>query len=364
MKKNRIIGLDILRILSMCGIVGLHIINKGGLINNANIHSIEYYVILSLLVLFYTSVDIFGILSGYLNVDKENIKTSRIIELISILVFWGGITTLVFYLFNISNVKAFGKIEMLKNTFTILAGCRWYIVCYILLFFMIPYINMFCKNIGKDNLKKFLITGFIFFCIIPNIFFMRDLFKLFNGYSPFWLIYCYMLGCYLRLYDINIDKLKCIKYVILLFCCTFIMNSIIRNIGMVIFNKIILGDWFINYISPFTLIMSLLMVLLFTNVNINNDMLKKMVIYLSNASFSVYIIHGHRLIFEYVWSGFFKFLLNYNFVIILFTVPIITFVVYSMCCIIDLFRKLVFKLCRIDTFINFVGSKIDGYLKI
>jgi len=33
MKRN--IGLDILKILSMCGIVGLHIINNGGIYNAA-----------------------------------------------------------------------------------------------------------------------------------------------------------------------------------------------------------------------------------------------------------------------------------------------------------------------------------------
>lgn len=74
MKKERLAGLDILRILSMLGIVGLHIINEGGLRCTLPINSISYFVVMILLTILFTSVNIFALLTGYLNINKENNK--------------------------------------------------------------------------------------------------------------------------------------------------------------------------------------------------------------------------------------------------------------------------------------------------
>ena len=129
--KKRVIGLDLLRIISMLGIIGLHVIGQGGLINNSNIHSIKYYVILLLLVFFYTSVDVFGLLSGYLNISKEKNKYSRFVQLIMILIYYCLLIPSIFYLFNIDNIRDSGYKELLFNYFPILIGRYWYITFYL-----------------------------------------------------------------------------------------------------------------------------------------------------------------------------------------------------------------------------------------
>ena len=68
MKRNN--GLSLLRIISMCGIIGLHLINNGGVINNLNLYSFKFFCILIVTTFFYTSVNVFALLTGYLNVNK------------------------------------------------------------------------------------------------------------------------------------------------------------------------------------------------------------------------------------------------------------------------------------------------------
>ncbi len=357
--KNRIIGLDILRIFSMCGIIGLHIINQGGLIANANIYSINYYVILFLLIICYTSVDIFGILSGFLNIDKEYNKNKRIIELIVILIFYGIVVPVIFYGFNIQNVRNYGMKELIFNIFPILIGRYWYITCYIFLFFMIPYINKFCKLVDRQLLKKLLLIIFILLTVIPNIFGMIDFFKVLNGYSPFWLLYCYMIGAYIKIYNVDISTNRIIKYLCLLFFAQFLINCTIRNVGFIYFNKIVKEDWFINYISPFTLITSILLVMLFLKINIKNSKISKVFIYFSTMAFSVYIIHCHKLIFDYIFKDLFIFLLKYNFVIIFLSIVCAIIIIYIACCLIDEIRKFIFKIFCINKIIDFIGNKMD-----
>lgn len=363
MTENRIIGLDVLRIFSMFGILGLHIIGNGGLLQNAKMTSFSYYIILMLYCIFYTSVDIFGILSGYLNVNKRNNKNNRIIELICILIFYCLIIPTVFYAFNIKNIRSIKDIKtIISNLFPILAGKYWYITCYSFLFFMIPYLNTFCKCIDKKTYKKLLLILFVLFTIIPNFLGMTDIFRILNGYSPFWLIFCYLLGGFIRIYNIDFDTKKIIKIVLILFIVEFVINIIVRNVGFLIFGFVARADWFINYISPFTVTISLLLLLLFKKISIRNQMIIKTLVYLSNMSFSVYIIHCHKIVFDYILKDLFIPILNYNFIIVSFVIALAIILIYMLCCLIDEFRKIIFKIFRIKVLIEKISYKLDRVL--
>ena len=363
MTENRVIGLDVLRIFSMFGIIGLHIVGNGGLLENAHLNSISYYIILLFYCVFYTSVDIFGILSGYLNINKKNNKNIRIVELLCIMFFYCLMVPIVFYVFNLRDIRNTHDIKtIISNLFPVLVGRYWYITCYSFLFFMIPYINAFCKNIDRKTYKMFLTIIFVLFTIIPNFLGMTDLFKILNGYSPFWLIFCYFLGGYIRLYNIDINTKKIIKYILLIFIIEFVMNIIIRIAGFLILGFIVRDDWFINYISPFTLIISALLLLLFKKTIIQNQMINKIIVYLSNMSFSVYIIHCHKIIFDYVLKDLFVPILNYNFIIISSVILLAIILIYLICCFIDEFRIILFKILKINVIIDKIGKMIDTVL--
>ena len=364
MNGRRISGLDLLRILSMFGIIGLHILNQGGLINNLSIYTTKYQIVTIILIVFYTSVNIFAIISGYLNIKKIYNRSNRIIELVFIMLFWCIVITMIFYLFNISNFRDYGLSGIKQGLFPILYGRYWYITCYFLVFFMIPYINKLCTSLKKENFKKLLIILFVLLSVIPCALFNNDLFKILNGYSPFWLIYCYMLGAYMRLFEIKLDRKKTILLIIMF----LLLSYNIRIVEKVLESKRIInrieGDWFINYISPTTVLISLLTLCLFSKINIKNEIIRKILAYLSNASFPVYIIHCHKLIYDYILKDLFLPMITWNSVILFIGIISSILFIYLICCILDELRKRFFKLLRVEKLIEFIGKNPASFMNV
>ena len=362
---NRKISLDILRILAMLGIIGLYIIGKGGILANLSMHSIRTYIILIIYTVCFLSVDTFGILSGYLSWNKEKVKYKRIIELIVICLFYSFIITGIFYAFDLYSVRSLGKRMFFHSLFPALIGRYWYITCYIFLFFLIPYINLFINKLSKEKFKKFLIIVFILLSVFPSLFFSIDFFKTGNGYSPFWLIYCYMLGAYIGKYY---EKQKITKKMIfsLIGCIliAFILNCLVRVLTLILFKELRYSDWFINYISPFIVIASLLMVMISSKINITikSNILTKLISYLSLCSFAVYIIHSHYLIYEFLLNGYMVKYVYSNIFVLLGAFFISLIVIYLVGFIIDLVRIQLFKLLRINKFIDYLGNKLNEKL--
>ena len=95
---------------------------------------------------------------------------------------------------------------------------------------------------------------------------------------------------------------------------------------------------------------------------INNKIIYSFILSLSAHSFAVYIIHSHNVIFDlvltdimvkYIWGNMFV-LIGMFFFGLLF--------IYIICYIIDIIRSYLFKLCRINTLIDKIGSKLNKQL--
>ncbi|WP_162176419.1 acyltransferase family protein [Kandleria vitulina] len=360
--KKRIIGIDLLRILSMFGIIGLHFINQGGVIDNLNVFSLKYIPVLLFLTILYTSVNVFGLLSGYLNIEKRTINYSRILDLLLCVLFWCFTITFVFYIFNIVGFRNKGILEVFKGLFPFLCGNYWYITCYVFLFFIMQYINLFLINLSREKYKKLLIILFFFFCIIQNVLLYTDLFKINFGYSPFWLIYLYMIGGYIKLYNPFITTRKKIIILVFSLICSLCFNYLLKIISFKLIGDYIKPNWFIDYISPFTLVSSIILLLLFININIKNMKIYNIISYFSGFSFSVYIIHCHRIIYYNIITNLFAPIVKYNFIIIITIIIISIIGTYIICVLLDLIRKVLFKLFHVHKIIDFFGFKINIYL--
>ncbi|MGM9850115.1 MAG: acyltransferase family protein [Bacilli bacterium] len=362
-KKERMIGLDILRIASMLGIIGLHLIGQGGVLNNLNLMNYRTFVILFIYAICYLSVDVFGILSGYLSWKKKKINYTRIVELIIITFFHCFIITFIFYYFNLYDFKTLGLKEIINSIFPALIGRNWYITSYIFVFFMMPYSNHLIEKLEQKSMKNMLITLFIMLCIIPNIFWQTDFFKASNGYSPLWLLYCYLLGGYLGKYRLSkkINK-KRITIVTSCIILAYVSNILVRIITFKIYGQVLYESWFINYVSPFNVIASLLLIPIFSNIKINNISLNKLIVFLSVSSFAVYIIHCHYLVYDYFLLNIMKFCIERNVIVIVLYFVLFGLAIYSVCSIIDFLRVKIFKIFKIDNLVNKIGKKLNDLL--
>ena len=165
---KRVYGIDILRILSMFGIISLHILNQGGVYNEAMICGGFRGVIVSILLsVSRCSVDIFAIITGYLYVNREKISRRRLANL------W---ITAIFYIILVTVYVYIDRPELFTDaTFWVKAlippvgGKYWYLVCYTVVFLLIPYSNRLIANLSRKEFRTLLIILILLLSVLPTI---------------------------------------------------------------------------------------------------------------------------------------------------------------------------------------------------
>lgn len=145
---------------------------------------------------FYCVTNTFAILSGLLCAKKRTVDWYRLLSLLLTVLFWCCIMVAVFYCFY---PEVLETTDILIFLFPPLNGRYWYITCYVLMFSMIPYMNMVVYNLGKKQYQCFFLILFVLLSIIPTVG-KTDFFRAGNGYSPWWLIYNYFIGAYFNKY--------------------------------------------------------------------------------------------------------------------------------------------------------------------
>lgn len=361
-EKSRNIGLDILRIFSMMGIVGLHVIGRGGILANVKINTLNYAVAYFFEILLFASVDIFAMLSGYLYCDKPNIKTKSILDLILSTVVYCFVITGVFYAFDLYNARS-STISLVESLFPMLQSAYWYITSYILVFLMIPYMNKFLDAISRETLKKMIIVLFVLFCII-SIFGVRDYFKIENGYSPFWLIYCYFIGAYIKKY-FSCKKIKTSNLIAIIIVNVFIIllwNIVVGNLTIKLFGGARYNELLMRYNSPFVVVNAICMFLLLEKVTIKSNRVAKLIIAISSTTFGVYIIHCHVLIFSNVLKNAFQSFAESNTIYLIGSIILGTLGIFCITASIEYIRKKIFKWLHVDKLVEMAGNKLDKYI--
>ena len=217
--KKRKSSLELLRIIAMLMIITLHFI---GPYTNLDKNSIKNYYILQLIESFsIIGVNIFIIISSFFLIDKEKIKLRKIIDLLVILIFYG----LLFYTIAIVfKIKEFDFEELIYAIIPSFAGRRWFILSYIFLYLLSPYLAFSLNRINKNSYKKLVIITLLFTSIWPT-FFPGGL-RLDNGYGIVSFVVLFILTGYIkRFFDLNkINKNVYLIIGILSQVCIFILS--------------------------------------------------------------------------------------------------------------------------------------------
>ena len=353
-------NLNRIRLFAGFCVVVMHLLFQGGILFNIVDRKVAYPFATIIYGLFFTCINLFGFLSGYLLYKKKSIKKRRIIDLLATTIFYSVIITIVFYYFNLHNVRnlpvdnwelknyllnGYSNLKtnptlFICSLFPMLFSGYWYIVCYIFLYLCIPYLNAFINSVDEKKYKGLLIVLFVLLTI-PQFVFPVDLFKISGGYSPFWLMYCYLIGAYIAIYrrekDYSRQKLLSISFICLVIETT--LSVILNKYRINIMNIDYLSLRFLDYISPFNLILSICLFMLFLKRKDNNNrIINKIVELLGKTSLAVYIIHGHPLVFEYIVKDSVVFATNHTTITMILIVLGIAVLIYLACSIIELLR--------------------------
>ena len=358
LKKNkRNYGIDLARIISMIFIINHHIIFHGGILSKTKIFSLEHKIFVFLNVISVSGVNIFGLISGC--IGFHSYKFSNLFYLLFTTFLYSIIISYLFKLF-----KPGLKDESYNYINTLFITDYWYFTAYFTIYFYFPLMNEGIIQIKQKKMHHFVINLFLVFSFFNEImkytqrFKSIDIFKLKNGFSYSWLLILYLFGSYLGRFKIDIEKKRnsyyYIKYFLLIIIFGLIKTKLLLN-RMMKSNK---NSIILNYASPTYLGISISIIMIFSNINIKNKILIKIISFLSPLTYGIYLSHDHILVRRYLVKKYFLWILKYKSIKIVLIELICSFGVFIFCGFIDLIRIFIFKYLKIKKLFILLENKI------
>lgn len=239
----------------------------------------------------------------------------------------------------------------------ILFGRYWYLICYIPLAVLQPFINKMLLALTKKQHCAMCLISIVLFTLIPTVI-GRDLFIFNEGYSFVWLVVCYMIGACLR----RMEAEKGILYYKYRYLCIFLGGSVLLLIGNMFLNRFVSynGDYFISYTSPIILLMALGLLLYMKNIKVKRG--RSVLPKLSSVAFDVYIIHCHMLIYDNFLKDRFIWIAEIQTVLIPLTVVGWAIGIYYILSLVGMIRSFLFEKIRLNRFGKYISGKVDKVL--
>ena len=339
-QKERIVGLDLLRILAMFFVVVVHVLGQGGVMEKAmSVSKWHYYPLKLIQAVAYCAVPCYAILSGYVGVDKKW-KPSNLISLVFTALFYTIGFSVLFYLLKPKEIGFSGMLRGMLPDY-------WYLVCYFGLFFFMPLLNKTLEAISQKMIFCILLLMFFVFSMTSPILMAikRDPFRLLEGFSVIWLLVLYLVGGYLKLYGICKNRLK-LKMVML-----FLLSIFITLLSKGLTNELGYGNMNLlyHYTSPTIFLASVALVVLFANMDIRWKK-KGIITYFSTFTFAVYLIHQQQFVNIYCIENQFLWVLEYHWIISVLAVLGGALLIYLICSIMDMIRFYIFQWLRLKQF--------------
>lgn len=323
--KKRMSQFELLKIILILQVLTLHYLRRaleGNLVLSDNVN---YYLVRIIESFCIVAVNTFILITGYFTYERKKIKINKVFNLFIILIFYN---VCIYIIALLTNITAFNLESLKEFVKTCTSGGAWFVINYIILYLLIPYINIIIKNISKKQFLTLIIISILFFSLWPTFISsttVRD-----GGYGIINFIMLYLIGAYIAKYNKNTRK----AYIYFL---VYIMMAIITY--LISINIIKIHIFAFSYNSIFNIIGSVSLFLVFSKIKMSSNIINK----IAKHIFGIYIIHVNSFIAVHIW----KTLLNSDkyyaskwFIINWIVSILITFIT---CLIIDIVREKIFK---------------------
>lgn len=340
---TRNLGIDLLKILCMIMIPVLHVLGQGGVLRNTQFLSVRYELGWALEILCFCAVNCYAILSGYVNFGRK-FRYSKILELyLQVLFYTVGITVI----FKILHPEYVSRKMMIQALFPFAYNeIYWYYTSYFCMCLFIPFMNRMVEEWDQKTVKQLLFSLFLILSLLPVIF-LTDIAKTISGYSVLWLSALYLLGAYMRKYDIPQKVLpwKAVLTFILCTCLTWLAKLAAELVTNRLYGAPSHGDFYVNYTAPFVLFSAISLVCVFARLQIKKPM-QKIIRFFAPVSFGVYLLHVEPLIWEHVLNNAFTGFTQYHPVIMCVAVIGAALGIWLTGSLVDWIRLLLFSTIR------------------
>ncbi|MBO5526315.1 MAG: acyltransferase [Clostridia bacterium] len=345
LEKERNYGVDALRLLAMFFIVTLHLLTQGCIINQAS--GAPRALALCMEAVVFCAVDCYAIISGFVGYSDEE-KPYRYHKFLS---FWLQVFCYSFFMtlvgFLIKSPDFTLKVLIL-SVFPVSNGTYWYVTQYAALFFMIPWLNKLIRACDKKQTEIFVVVLLILFSFFTLF---LDPFKTYYGFSFLWLAVLYVVGAWMKKYDIP-SKIKPLFAIVGIILCCILLWSL----------RCFLPSWkgtplIVCYASPVVTFIAVSYLALFAKLKVNR-FFKKTIAFFAPCSFGVYLVHEHPLFLAFLLSGKFAWIATQPVWLVIPEILACSFVIFLVCLLIDRVRHFFFRLLRVDRLIDRLSQAV------
>lgn len=366
-QKKRRANIELLRVLSMLVIVLMHLMDKTGAIMDVESDRPMYYIGWILMAICRTGNNCFILISGYF-AKESRFKLEKLLHLY---------VQILFYSVTIAALMIFLQVDLTSSrllavVLPVTHREYWFATVYIGLYCLMPFLNHMVNRMEKGEFRRLLIVLGILFSVVPTFFFANGWMGDGGAESIVWFSFLYLLGAYIRNYGqeaIEKSKIKlklCFWGIILIVpFCKFATNLLCRGTEIdVKVSKIL----YLSNSVPL-LCASLLLLMIFASVRIENSRLSKGINRVGGLTFGIYLIHNNVNLSHYLWE---KCRVHYWFAErgnLLAVIGILT-AVFVACGMIEGLRQWLFRVLKIDKMVDkaaayvlrrYHRNKIEGH---
>lgn len=339
MEKKRNYGIDLLRLVAMCGVVNLHILSHGGVLSQISAEGGYKSTLLWFVeIVFCCAVNVYAIITGYVNFSEEEkpFKYSKYIYVwLPVFTYSFGITVILFFL----KPGLISWNQLLASMAPVLSDEYWYFTAYTFVFMLIPWLNKWIREMEKKEMTRLTIILLGLSSVCPFLSGNVNLFQLQGGYSALWIGVLYIVGAWMK----KCQRLKRLSAKWLLIVGVFCL--IVTWVFWVLSPYDELKNVLVSYLNPIICVYSVLMVEIFSRVKCS-EKVNKWIRFWAPAAFGVYLIHEHPLIRDGIMRGRFVWIVEKN----IYMTPVYilgsALVIFCICLVIERIRISVFLLLK------------------
>ena len=349
--KERNYGIDLLRIVTMFMIVNLHVFWYGGILRSENLYflSAKYNIVWILEIICYVAVNCYALISGFVGIESK-FKYSNIVLLWLRVVFYSISIYLVGCIFGIVD---FNFNTLITFCFPAINSKYWYFTAYFCLFFFMPILNSALKNMDYKVLKNTIFMIIIVISVLPFIY-AGDIFLTRNGSSFVWLMILYLIGGFIKKYNLHNKISNRSMMILVIFCIILELGSACLTGYLDLKGFKDFKYTLISYTSPTMLLSGIALLIIFSKLKVKSW--RKIIAFLSPLCFSVYLIHEHEVISKRFIAGRSATFLNYPTFKMLLYIIITDIAIFVGCIFIDYFREKLFKKLELKKRLSFIDK--------
>lgn len=303
-KPGRNSAFEILRIIAIIFIIAHHFSVHGGF--NFGIYEETSLIVFNstwinfIAQLGKVGVNLFILISAFYLIDNTRFKTKKFLAILLEMLSISLVIGLVFYF---KEKKEFTMPWLKSVLFPFGGSAWWYMTYYLLLYLLSPLLNLGLKAMNKKAHLILAITFTVIWSLIPTLI-AKD-----YGFSNLgWFITLYLIGSYIRLYDVKLKMKPCLG--ILLSVGIFVSWFMIKFwIGRTYHgnNYYVLRiiTWFnlINMNNAVQVLCTILLFLAFKNIEMKSC---KPINLIASTTLTIYLIHDSDDLRHYLWIKLFK----------------------------------------------------------